>query len=261
MSITTRTNPKEKPRSCFGEGFGLAHEVDQTIRIGDLVSRELAFLERFVLPLPTGEELTAGYERMVSAYGAVTVHDRYIPGDLLLGGIMPVAYKYNDQAEAAGEPTLKLGHKRDEEWWRKDKQVQQIRTKACIFRADFARLMEPTDLVGRPFNLTADDQDKWAQDQGGTGVTTAEKATYLAIRSVAERNLPPWGSGAFLRCVNTCGSGRRLSVYWRAGTGFSVDDAYLDENWNGGALPGSLLSLAPINGLIEASHRAFCRPR
>ena len=100
MSITTRTNPKEKPRSCFGEGFGLAHEVDhalrgerikpfmlkrlthqgdpllrqvgsllrgepvdQTIRIGDLVSRELAFLERFVLPLPTGEELTAGYER------------------------------------------------------------------------------------------------------------------------------------------------------------------------------------------------------
>jgi hypothetical protein len=278
MSNATRTSPKEK--SCFGEGFGLAHEVDhslrservkpymlkrltnksdplikqvgallrgepidQTIRIGDLVSRELAFLERFGLPKLTEEELTTGYERMVSAYGAVTIHDRFIPGDLLLAGIMPVVYKYNDQAEAAGEPTLKLGHTRDEEWWRKDKQAQHIRTNACIFRAALGRLMEPTDLAGRPFKLKAAEQDQWAREQGGTGVTTAEKAAYLAIRSVTERNLPPWGSGAFLRCANAYGPENRLTVYWLAGYGFDVDYASLDEYWNGGALPEKSVDL------------------
>ena len=280
MSNTTRTGPTEKKlKSCFGEGVGLALEldlalrpqnvksfmlkqvvnskalaaqvgallrgegIDSAVRIGDLVARELAFLERFGLPKPQEEVLTTGYERMVAAFGSVTVHDRYIPGDLLLAGIAPIAYRFNDQQTAAGEPTIKLAHNRDAEWWRTDKMVQEIRTTACIFRVDFGRIMDATDLAGRPFRLSADGQEVWAKEQGGSGVTTAEKALYLVIRSVTERNLPPWGSGAFLRCANTFGPESRLTVGWDADNGLFVDYIGLDEDWDCGALPEKSVAL------------------
>ena len=212
--------------------------LDNTVHLRP--RRPRAGLPRSRLPKPTEEELVPGTSD-VNAYGAVTIRPlsrRSAPG-WHHAGRLPL------QRPGGGgrRTTLKLAYKRDEEWWRKAKQVQNIRTSPCIFRADLSRLMEPTALAGRPFNLTTDEQEQWAREQGGSGVTTVEKAAYLAIRSVAERNLPPWGSGAFLRCANACGSGSRLAVNWSVGDGFVVVSAYLEGYWNGGALPEKSVAL------------------
>jgi len=175
-------------------------------------------------------------------WGGISIHDRVIPAGLDLAHLFAGFYAFNAAKTEQREMPIKLGHPANEEWWRKDKNVQHLPTELSVIRQDLASVMQPTDLLGRPFYLNLEAQVAWAKDQGGDGITSAEETAYLFLRSVYERGLPLWAAGS-CRTRNAYGSTFSLYVYWDAGDGFCVDNYDRFGIWDVGVLPRKSLVL------------------
>lgn len=201
-----------------------------TIASTDWASREMAVsaeLAKYGLPAFDSYHV----EYMSTGAG---VHDRFVPGDLTLQVLFPFFYNWNDTED---NPTIKLAHDPNKEWWRTDKSAESLPTKTGILSSNFGQVMQPVDLAGRPYFMPMDEQVKLAKQMGGSGLTSVEQLTYMFIRSVVERRLPLWAAGS-ARCGNLFGSGYSLSVVWSAGIGFYVLYCYRsDQHWYLGAVP------------------------
>lgn len=175
----------------------------------------------------------------------VSVNDRFIPGGIGLEQAFQFLYNWNAEQIKQGGIPLKLYNeigKVGKEWWRTDKDVEFIPTQAGILTCDFGAVSR-SDMAGRPFNLTLDDQIAWAKDQGGDGITSIEELVYLFIRSIIECRLTLWGGGS-MKCRNACGSGYSLGVHWVAGGGFDVGLWRRSvQDWDLGAVARKFLAL------------------
>lgn len=190
-----------------------------------------------------GKEIERALRKLEATNGAVTLNDRFIPEGLTLDSLFQFIYRWNAERASAGETLLKLYNEQDKEWWRTNKDVESLPTKAAILTCDFNTVMRATDLAGRPFNLNMDEQVAWSKEQGGDGIMSAEEVVYLFVRSLIENQLPLWGGGS-VRCKNAYGSDDSLGVRFCADDGFSVDDwRRSDQSWSLGALPGKSLVL------------------
>ena len=176
-------------------------------------------------------------------WGAVTIHDRVVPAGLGLPQLFQALYGFNEWAknEERWAP-IKLYHEPNKEWWRTDMSVQYLPTELGVIRQDLSAVMQPTDLIGRPFSLNFTEQVAWAKERGGDDITSAEEVVYLFLRRAFEYGLPLWGVGS-CRCSNACGSVESLDIYWDAVSGFRIcrrdrDDRY----WGLGALPRKSLA-------------------
>lgn len=161
-------------------------------------------------------------------------HDRFLPGDLTLQVLFPFFYNWNNTED---NPTVKLAHDPNKEWWRTDRSVESLPTRTGVLSCNFAQVMQPINLAGWPYLLPMDEQVKLSKQMGGSGLTSVEQLTYLFIRSVVERRLPLWAAGS-ARCRNTYGSGHSLRVHWYADSGFCVNDwPRSGRDWCLGAVP------------------------
>jgi hypothetical protein len=183
------------------------------------------------------QQIEVALRKVEETWGFVTVHDRVVPNGLKLDRIFRGIYAYNAQH---AEAPIELGHDMDKEWWRADKSVQHIPTRFGIIRQDLTKVLQPTDIAGRPFYLSLDDQIVWSKSQGGDGLTTAEETMYMWLRSLYERNLPLWGAGS-CRTANTYGSSWSFRVHFGAGGGLDVSDCAHDPSWRFGALARKFL--------------------
>lgn len=207
-------------------------EVEATnITPTDWVARELAVsTELAKYGLPALNEYHVEY----ASKGTIGIHCRLVPVSWTLETMFPF---FNSWNEVESNPKVKLYHGRDSEWWRTNKSVQHLPTKAGVLNYSFSQVMQPTDLAGRPFFLNAEEQTAWAKEQGGSGPMSAEQVVYLYIRSVVERKLPLWAAGS-VRCCNSYGSDNSLSVDWYADYGFCVYSCSRSgRDWNLGAVP------------------------
>ncbi len=280
MSLKTRTGP-ERVRRAFGSGLGLADQVDlalgkegvtpamlnqisgnslvaqrvaaaikgeapRVLTLDAIVAREQQLARNFCalaqIECVDNKVVEQALVNAQKVWGQLTEHDRFVPEIGLAEGFQ-CHYGWNAGREAEGLPCLKLCHDRNNEWWRTYRQVEHLRTAAGVIRCNFAKVMEWTDLTGRPFNLNRQAHVEWGIAQGGTGITSAEQNVYLNARSLMERSLPliPLGS---LRCQNRYGSDYSLYVSCGADDGFYVEDLGGDDGyWSLGALSGKFLAL------------------
>lgn len=221
-------------------------DVPGEVSLDQIVTREdktLQFLcEWMGVKFPGAKLLQEALLKAEAEWGVISIHDRVIPAGLGLAQLFAGFYAFNAVRNEQREVPIKLGHPANEEWWRKDKDVQHLPTELSVIRQDLAAVMQPADLLGRPFYLSLDDQMAWAREQGGDGITSAEEIGYLAFRRAYEYNLPPWAAGS-CRTRNTYGSARSLLVDWYAFVGFRV--AYYDRGarWFVGVLPRKSLVL------------------
>lgn len=206
-------------------------EIEATSIVpADWAAREMAVnAELMKYGLPSFDE--AQVEYMSNGAGQ---HDRYLPGNLTLQVLFPFFYNWNNTED---NPTVKLAHDPDKEWWRNDKSAESLPTMAGVLTCNYSQVMQPVDLAGRPYFLPMDEQVKLAKQMGGSGLTSAEQVTYLFIRSVVERRLPLWAAGS-ARCRNAYGSDSSLRVYWCADDGFYVSLwRRSEQSWLLGAVP------------------------
>lgn len=102
---------------------------------------------------------------------------------------------------------------------------EAIPTNSGMINQNLTTMMVPTDLAGRPFNLSMDEQEEWSRKQGGDGLTSVEEALFLILRKALEFRQTPWLAG-WCRCRNSFGSGGSLYIRW------VIDDG-LDTGWDG----------------------------
>ena len=182
------------------------------------------------------QQIEAALRKVEETWGSVTIHDRIIPAGLKLDRIFTGVYAYNAHNPDA---PIKLGHDPNKEWWRTDRQVGHIPTEFGVIRQDLTKVLQPTDVAGRPFYLNLDDQIVWSKTQGGDGLTTTEETTYLWLRSLYERNLPLWGAGS-CRTTNACSS---LLVLFSAADGLIVGRCGRGPGWVLGAVARKYLAV------------------
>lgn len=94
-------------------------------------------------------------------------------------------------------------------------------TQPSLIHADTDRLFLPTDLLGRPFNLTLPQQIAWAAEQEGQGLMFASEVLFLWARCALEERRALWAYGA-VRCADVYDSVDSLRVYFDATGGLVV---------------------------------------
>ncbi len=182
-------------------------------------------------------------KKAASVWGELTEHDRFIPGNIGLGDGTRFFHRFNASREEARSQTLKLYSSFTEAEWGTSRNVQHIPTVAGMIRLDFSRVLQPTDLLGRPFYLTNEEHIEWAKEQDGDGLTSGEEGLVLFGRSVIERNLPLWGAGS-ARMRNVYGSKNSLCVYWNARNGLGLVNVEQDlRYWDLATLPRKFVAL------------------
>lgn len=197
---------------------------------------------------PGTDVIREALQRAQSQWGEVTGHDRFVPAGLGLPQLFAAIYGFNEWAKSAeqvavGRMPIPLYHEQNSEWWRKDKSVQYLPTKAGVSRLNHVTAMQPYDMTGRPYNRNYDEHVADAQAMRFDGIMEAELATYHFLRNVIEFGRPLWAAGS-CRCVNTYGSAYSLSVSWDAALGFSVSSWNRENhNWNIGSLSRKYLEL------------------
>ncbi|MBI3260866.1 hypothetical protein HYZ64_00645 [Candidatus Berkelbacteria bacterium] len=205
------------------------------VRFEDILAREVSVTGTFCktadIEYPGDELIEKALRQKEAKAGSISVHDRFLPNDLHRRQLLLLSPKfgiklYNNDSRQA------------------DCDGEKIPTKTGVFVLDYGTIFTPTDEKHRPFMLDYDDQDAWAREQGGDGLSTAEQTIYVGvIRPKMELGYLPYMGGS-LRCRNACGSGRSLGVGFSADDGLSVSDcvrAY--RYWSLGALPGKYLEL------------------
>jgi hypothetical protein len=221
-------------------------ELPGVVQLNQIVARENNVLtllcEWMGVKYPGVEVVSYALHKAEAEWGGISIHDRVLPADLGLSQLFNGFYAFNAAKGEQREVPIKLGHPANGEWWRTDKGVQHLPTELSVIRQDLGAVMQPTDLLGRPFNLNLEEQMAWSKEQGGDGITSAKETVYLFLRSVYERGLPLWAAGS-CRTRNTFGSANSLSVRWYAYDGFSVDYWNREHrDWDLGAFPRKSLS-------------------
>jgi len=214
-----------------GASIGAAFRGDISlgqITLDELIAREISYAKAFceVADVPgfRGTYVEAALRYKESVAGVISVHDRYIPGNLtrrqLLGINCNLGIKiYQNDPKVA------------------DCDGEAISTEQGVFQCDFMSMMTPTDADHRPFMLDYDQQWSWATEQGGNGFSSAEQALYAILRAKLELGRIPFMGGS-LRCRNAGSSGCSLGVLFSAGDGLGVYDwDRSDRYWYLGALP------------------------
>jgi hypothetical protein len=145
--------------------------------------------------------------------GTISRDHRFLPGGLELQMLLRF---FNNWSSVKGNQRVNPpGHGTDL------REAENVPTKVGIINCNFVKVMQPTGLDNRPFLLNLRKQVVWAREQGGSGIMTAEQVIYLLIRSMVERRLPLWAYGE-VRCRNTYGPDRTLTVGWGTIYGFST---------------------------------------
>ncbi len=123
------------------------------------------------------------------------------------------------------------------------KDGEAIPTAAGVFQCDLSRMMMPTDLNHRPFNLDYAGHDQWAKEQDGIGMSTVEQTLDLMLGALILFTRHTF-MGGWIRCRNAYGSGRSLSVILNAGRGVNVSwTSHTIAIWSGGTLPEKFTNL------------------
>ena len=79
--------------------------------------------------------------------------------------------------------------------------VTGISTRAGVLVCDLQCIMSPTDKYLRPFSLSKLDQfSAWAQDQGGSGLSSVEEALYILLRAIRRTGFMPFAEGKIVCC-------------------------------------------------------------
>lgn len=119
-----------------------------------------------------------------------------------------------------------------------------IPTENGVFDCDLSRLMTPTDLQMRPFNLNYDGHDQWCKEQGGTGMSTVEQTLDLLLTALLIHGYHTF-MGGWIRCRNAYGSDSSLYVDLYADDGVNVRWANRTVlvHWYGGTLPEKFTKL------------------
>jgi len=182
---------------------------------------------------PSESQIEAVFRKVEKVWGGLTEHDRVIPGGLALDHFLQFFTAFNQ----ANPPGLKLYETFQNRWWAADKDVQPLVTQLGVIRQDLAGALQPTDLQGRPFYLNLEEQESWAKEQRGDGLTSVEETFYLFARCIHEYHRPLWPAGS-CRCRNLSGRAGSLGVGWSAGSGLFVGRWDRDgRGWLLGALP------------------------
>ncbi|MBI2588415.1 hypothetical protein HYW31_01725 [Candidatus Berkelbacteria bacterium] len=119
-----------------------------------------------------------------------------------------------------------------------DAMKDELPTETGVLECDLGTIMVPTDAQHRPFLLLLDEQIKWAKEQGGDGILSAEETLYLLLRAWVELGKIPFMGG-----VICCRNADSLGVSWRPGIGLRVghcnerDTPNGRSNWLFGAVP------------------------
>jgi len=226
--------------------------LDREISLDEIVTRENNTVQLVCgwagLKYPGTDVVREALQKAQGQWGDVTVHDRFVPAGLGLPQLFTAIYAFNawaqerEQAEVGRMP-IPLYHKQGEEWWRTDKGVQHLPTKAGVSRLNHATAMQPYNMTGRPYNRNYDEQVEDAKKMRFDGIMETELATYHFLRNVIEFGRPLWAAGS-CRCVNAYGSTGSLYVGWDADDGFIVSYWARElRDWDIGSLSRKYLEL------------------
>lgn len=265
---TERTRTSSE-KNAFGRGVGLAHEfglamvkervtlamldragkdpifraklgamfrgetVEVTTTFDQLLSRETELTKQVCELTSTaysGDSIVEQALRKGEAeWNGFTEHDRFVPAGLNRQSLL-LAYR-------------KAGLKLNSDEKSADCDGENLPTEVGIIRQDLTSMMTPTDLAGRPFYLSMEEQEKWAKAQGGDGLTSVEETLFLVLRKVLELSAAPWSAG-WCRCRNSHSSDNSLNVRWHADNGLKVNFGNRGYyNWYEGALVRKFLAL------------------
>lgn len=172
------------------------------------------------MKFPGPDVIGQAFRQAEKMWNGLTIHDRFIPGGMNLIQVYRVLYGFNRFCvkERSSRGFRLLGseepwkNEAGEEWWRTDEKVEHLPTETQIVRLDFREAMRYTDMLGSPFGLTPNDQEKWAEPDC---IMSAEELCFLQVRSGLEYGSPLWGDG-LARCRNSCGPEHMLSVKYEA---------------------------------------------
>lgn len=106
---------------------------------------------------------------------------------------------------------------------RDNKEGEQIPTKAGIIHFDLEKMMIPTCIKGKPFDLTLKEQIKWRKEEGFKGIVSVEEALFLIYRKAVELETVPWAFGT-CRCRNDSKyhDGSQLGVRYTVSEGLNI---------------------------------------